>query len=200
MNILKNCPQITSSQSGDTQVWSHCWSTRGPWTVTRPLSYDAQVGLSRVCVRKPVAQSCLTLCNPTDCSSPSSSVHAIFQARILSGLPFPSPGCVRKAHHKCGDQSEAGEMRVPSIQAATVGIKLEKADRCKRHLRDWTTPDSSLLLTRIQSQHCPQPGARWEGELMPLPQLTELYLSNISPSLADVEATCIWTYVSLSEK
>jgi len=30
-----------------------------------------------------VAQSCLTLCNPIDCSPPVSSVHWIFQARIL---------------------------------------------------------------------------------------------------------------------
>ena len=30
-----------------------------------------------------VAQSCLTLCNPMDCSPPGFSVHGIFQARIL---------------------------------------------------------------------------------------------------------------------
>ena len=30
-----------------------------------------------------VAQSCLTLSNPMDCSLPSSSVHGIFQARVL---------------------------------------------------------------------------------------------------------------------
>ena len=30
-----------------------------------------------------VAQSCPTLCNPMDCSLPGSSVHGIFQARIL---------------------------------------------------------------------------------------------------------------------
>ena len=30
-----------------------------------------------------VTQSCLTLCNPMDCSPPGPSVHAIFQARIL---------------------------------------------------------------------------------------------------------------------
>ena len=30
-----------------------------------------------------VAQSCLTLCNPMDCSLPGSSVRGIFQARIL---------------------------------------------------------------------------------------------------------------------
>ena len=35
-------------------------------------------------------QSCLTLCNPMDCSSPSPSVHGILQARILDRLPFSS--------------------------------------------------------------------------------------------------------------
>ena len=39
-----------------------------------------------------VAQSCLTLFGPMDCSSPGSSVYGIFQARILEWLPFPSPG------------------------------------------------------------------------------------------------------------
>ena len=52
-----------------------------------------------------VAQSCLTLCDPTDWSLRGFSVHRILQARILewastgfsrqeywSGLPFPSPG------------------------------------------------------------------------------------------------------------
>ena len=30
-----------------------------------------------------VAQSCLTLSNPMDCSLPGSSIHGIFQARVL---------------------------------------------------------------------------------------------------------------------
>ena len=33
-----------------------------------------------------VAQSCLTLCDPMDCSPPSYSVHGILQARILQWL------------------------------------------------------------------------------------------------------------------
>ena len=40
----------------------------------------------------PVTQSCLTLCNPLDCSLPGSSVHGIFPKRIWSELPFLSPG------------------------------------------------------------------------------------------------------------
>ena len=30
-----------------------------------------------------VAQSCPTLCDPMDCSLPDSSIHGIFQARVL---------------------------------------------------------------------------------------------------------------------
>ena len=30
-----------------------------------------------------IAQSCLTLCDPLDCSPPGSSVYGIFQARVL---------------------------------------------------------------------------------------------------------------------
>ena len=48
-----------------------------------------------------VVQSCPTLCNPMDCSPPGSSVHGIFQARVLewgaitfsvsfSGIPLRS--------------------------------------------------------------------------------------------------------------
>ena len=44
---------------------------------------------------KPVAaakslQSCPTLSDPMDGSLPGSSVHGIFQARVLSGVPLPS--------------------------------------------------------------------------------------------------------------
>ena len=39
-----------------------------------------------------VAQSCPTLCHPMDDNLPGSTVHGIFQARILEWVPFPSPG------------------------------------------------------------------------------------------------------------
>ena len=35
------------------------------------------------------AQSCPTLCDPTDCSLPGSSVHGILQARILEWVAIP---------------------------------------------------------------------------------------------------------------
>ena len=38
-----------------------------------------------------VAQSCPTLRDPMDCSLPGSSIHGIFQARVLEWVPLPSP-------------------------------------------------------------------------------------------------------------
>ena len=49
-------------------------------------------------VHAKLLQSWLTLCNPMDCSSPSSSVHGLLQAWIhglpwdCCGLPCPTPG------------------------------------------------------------------------------------------------------------
>ena len=40
-------------------------------------------------VKVNVTQSCLTLCDPMDCSLPDSSVHGIFQAGILEWVAIP---------------------------------------------------------------------------------------------------------------
>ena len=39
-----------------------------------------------------VAQLCLTLCNPMDCSPPGSSIHGTLQASIPEWVTIPSPG------------------------------------------------------------------------------------------------------------
>ena len=39
-------------------------------------------------------QSCLTFCDPMDCSPPTSLVHGSLWARILECLPCPPPGCL----------------------------------------------------------------------------------------------------------
>ena len=39
-----------------------------------------------------IAQACLTLCHPMDCSLPSSSVRGILQARVLMGSHFVLQG------------------------------------------------------------------------------------------------------------
>ena len=43
-------------------------------------------------VRAKSLQLCLILCDSMDCRPPGSSVPRVLQARILGGLPSPSPG------------------------------------------------------------------------------------------------------------
>ena len=55
-----------------------------------------------------VALSCPALCDHMDCSLPGSSIHGIFQARVLEWIAFPSPG----------DLPNPGiEPRSPALQA-----------------------------------------------------------------------------------
>ena len=48
------------------------------------LPFDTLISRSML-----VAQSCLTLCDPMDCSPPGSSVHGILQARTLEWVAIP---------------------------------------------------------------------------------------------------------------
>ena len=48
---------------------------------------DGPLSQSSTCRSAP---SCLTLCDPMDCSPPGSSVHGILQARVLEGVAMPS--------------------------------------------------------------------------------------------------------------
>ena len=58
-----------------------------------------------------VAQSCPTLCDPMDCSLPGSSVHGIFQARVLewAAISFSR-----------GSSQPRIEPRFPALQADTL--------------------------------------------------------------------------------
>ena len=56
-----------------------------------------------------VAQSCLTLCDPMDCSLLGSSVYGIVQARILEWIPFLSPGALPNPEVEVGFLAFAGK-------------------------------------------------------------------------------------------
>ena len=47
------------------------------------------------CVNAKLTQSCLTLCDPMDCSPPGSSIHRVLQARILEWVAMPSSRTTR---------------------------------------------------------------------------------------------------------
>ena len=69
------CDPIDSSPPG-----SHPWDSPGKNT---GLGCHFLLQCMKVKSESEVAQSCPTLCDLTDCSPPGSSIHGIFQARVL---------------------------------------------------------------------------------------------------------------------
>ena len=54
------------------------------------LWFKMGISLENKCMNKgEIAQLCPTLCDPLDCNPPGSSIHAIFQARILEWVAIP---------------------------------------------------------------------------------------------------------------
>ena len=63
-----------------------------------------------------VAQSCLALCDPMDCSLPGSTVMGFSRQKYWSGLPFPSQG----------DLADSGiEPGSPALQADPLLTELQ---------------------------------------------------------------------------
>ena len=66
-----------------------------------------------------VAQSCLTLSDPMDCSLPGSSVHGIFKARVLEWV------AIAFSYSYCGIPTEIKDPTVLSGKFSTVFWLLE---------------------------------------------------------------------------
>jgi len=90
-----------------------------------------------------VAQLCLTLSDPMDCNLPGSSIHGIFQARVLEwGAPALSeetPGVTSKFGF--GVQNEAGKRLIKFCQENALVIANTFFSQHKRRLYTWTSPD-----------------------------------------------------------
>ena len=85
--LILAVPSSMWDLSSTTRDWTHTpctgkWSLY--WTVGEILFWLL------ACTRAKLLQSCLTLCDPLDCSLPGSSVHEILQARILEWVAMPS--------------------------------------------------------------------------------------------------------------
>ena len=83
--LLFPSPAVSQSRNG---TWVSCVSC-----ISRQIRYHKRhLGNPLYMERKKeheVTQSCLTLCNPMDCSLPGSSLHGILQARILEWVAIP---------------------------------------------------------------------------------------------------------------
>ena len=71
-----------------------------------------------------IAQSCLTFCDPMDCSLPGSSVHGILQARILEWVVFPSLEDLPNPGIKSGSPA----LQADSLPAELPGKPMGKVD------------------------------------------------------------------------
>ena len=69
-----------------------------------------------------VVQSCLTLCNPMDYNPQGSSVHRIFQARILewAAIPFSRGWRIPAIPGQDGIPDPGIQPRFPALQADSL--------------------------------------------------------------------------------
>ena len=85
-------------------------------------THDPKLPFLWPCMHAKSFQSCPTLCDPMDCSLPGSSVHDIFQARILMWVDIsflsPSPST---PHPHPGDLSDPGIKTASLISPALIG-------------------------------------------------------------------------------
>ena len=74
--LLQSCPTLCDPIDGSPPGWDSPGKNTG-------VGCHFLLQCMKVKSESEVAQSCLTLSNPMDCSPPGSSVHGIFQARVL---------------------------------------------------------------------------------------------------------------------
>ena len=82
-NSLQSCPTLCDPKDGSPPA---AWWLPRPWDSpgkNTGVGCHFLLQCMKVKSESEVAQSCLTVHNPMDCSPPGSSVHGIFQARVL---------------------------------------------------------------------------------------------------------------------
>ena len=134
----------------------------------------------RVKSESEVTQSCLTLSDLMDCSPPGSSVHGIFQARVLEwgAIAFSkTPGVTGK--FGLGVQNEAGQRLAEFCQENALAIANVLFQQHKRRLYTWKTPDGKHR-NQIDYILCSQ---RWRSSIQSAKQYLELTVAQIMNSL-----------------
>ena len=86
----QSCPTLCDPTDGQPTRLPHPWASPGKNT---GMGCHFLLQCMKVKSESEVVQSCLTLSDPMDCSLPGSSVHGIFQARVLEW------GAIAFSHH-----------------------------------------------------------------------------------------------------
>ena len=108
------CMAAKSAQSGLTENFRKIFRPR------RPFAYSGDGGL--------VAQSCLTLCDPMDCSPPGSSM-GFSRQEYWRGLSFPPLGDLPDT----GIESESPELQADSLPLSHWGSLQYKLSKPRWH-------------------------------------------------------------------
>ena len=77
------------------------------------------------------AQSCSTLCDPMDCSSPGSSVHGILQAKILKWVAIP----FSKGSSQPRDRTQVSCVEADSLPAEPLERSLHSVYICHNFIK-----------------------------------------------------------------
>ena len=87
--ISKVFKDVSKNQEGTGELVSsaQCWMFQD--AIASNKNFYLLPIIMSVCMRVSVTQSCLTLCDPMDCSPPGFSVHGILQSRILEWVTIP---------------------------------------------------------------------------------------------------------------
>ena len=72
------------------ELWENKWLLFKPLVYGILLWQAQKMNIATAAAAAKSLQSCLTLCDPVDCSLPGSSVPGILQARILEWVAMPS--------------------------------------------------------------------------------------------------------------
>ena len=88
-------------------------------------------------------QSCLTLCDPLNCSLPGSSVQEISQARILEWFAMPS------SRESSGPRDQTHVLHWQSSSLPLAPLDKPKSNKCAHHPAASLWPDVQGLHTNI---------------------------------------------------
>ena len=94
---LQSCPTLRPHRWQTTRL-PHPWDSPGKNT---GVGCHFLLQCMKVKSESEVAQSCLTLSDPMDCSPPGSPVHGIFQARVLEWRAIAFSKQTKTLQNKC---------------------------------------------------------------------------------------------------
>ena len=79
--LLQSCPTLCDPIDGSSSPWDSPGKNTG-------VGWHFLLQCLKVKIKSEAVQSCRTPSDPMDCSLPGSSIHGIFQSRILEGCRF----------------------------------------------------------------------------------------------------------------